>query len=86
MRLSILTAAALALVLASCGNKNCSCNCKCDGCTCAASADTTANADANNYTVVEKPQVDISKLPVDKHLCKKITRPTECRHTHHGVF
>ena len=66
MRLSILTAAALALVLASCGNKNCSCNCKCDGCTCAASADTTANADANNYTVVEKPQVDISKLPVDK--------------------
>lgn len=66
MRLSILTAAALVLVLASCGNKNCSCNCKCDGCTCAASADTTANADANNYTVVEKPQVDISKLPVDK--------------------
>ena len=52
-----------ALLLASCGGK-CNCNCGCQNCTC--STDSSASKDTAAYTVVEKPQFDISKLPKDK--------------------
>lgn len=51
-----------ALLLSSCGGK-CNCNCGCSNCTC---SEKSANGDTAAYTVVEKPQVDISKLPKDK--------------------
>lgn len=70
MKLTVLSASACAvLLLASCGGK-CNCGCKCSDpqCTCqkADSAAGTAAAAADNYTIVEKEQFDISKLPVDK--------------------
>ncbi|MDD7251064.1 MAG: DUF1080 domain-containing protein [Prevotellaceae bacterium] len=65
---SIILAAGLALVMTSCGNKqgcNCNCSCGCDNCTCA-KGDTTAKNATPEYKIIENPQVDISKLPVDK--------------------
>ena len=65
---SIILAAGLALVMTSCGNKqgcNCNCSCGCDNCSCA-KGDTTAKNATPEYKIIENPQVDISKLPVDK--------------------
>lgn len=64
----LLISACAALMLASCGNKNgcnCNCNCGCDKCVCTTS-DSTAKAGVPDYKIVENPQIDISKLPVDK--------------------
>ena len=68
MKQTLLAVAACALMLASCGNKKCSCNCNCgsSNCACAAQKDSAVSDAALDYKVVEKPQVDISKLPVDK--------------------
>lgn len=66
MKQTLLTLAACALLLASCGNKKCDCNCSCSGCTCCAKTDSAVGDATLDYNVVEKPQVDISKLPVDK--------------------
>ncbi len=68
MKKSLLFAAFAAFIMASCGGKkDCSCNCNCgsDKCACAGSATDTAKQ-ALDYKIVEKAQVDISKLPVDK--------------------
>ena len=67
MKQTLLTAAACLLIFASCGNKNCKCDCSCESCKCAKTDSATGDATAAlDYKVVEKPQVDISKLPVDK--------------------
>ena len=71
MKKSLLFAACVAFLMASCGgqkggNCSCNCNCGCEKCCCSKDkADATAAAKPE-FKIVEKEQVDLSTLPVDK--------------------
>ena len=71
MKKSLLFAACVAFLMASCGGQKggnccCNCNCGCEKCCCSKDkADATAAAKPE-FKIVEKEQVDLSTLPVDK--------------------
>lgn len=67
MKKTFVFATVAAAMLAACNNQKCNCNCGCDKCTCsgAEKVEGEAPAQALDYTIVEKPQVDLSTLKTD---------------------